>query len=71
MLSAKEKELYFFATVALFSILFVAFFMGLTPPTIFFLVSYVNPPSRLTPINYGYMAQIQALGIFSGSFLFG
>ena len=25
----------------------------------------------MTPINYGYMAQIQALGIFSGSFLFG
>ena len=35
--------------------------MGLTPPTIFYLISYVNPPSRMTPINYGYMVQIQAL----------
>ena len=49
----------------------VAFFMGLTPPTIFFLMSYIEPASRLTPINYGYMVQIQAIGIFAGSFLFG
>ena len=49
----------------------VSFFMGFTPPTIFYLISYVNPPSRMTPINYGYMVQIQALGIFAGSFLFG
>ena len=45
--------------------------MGLTPPTIFYLVSYINPPSRITPINYGYMVQFQAIGIFSGSFLYG
>ena len=57
--------------IKLFSILMVSFFMGLTPPTIFYLISYVNPPSRMTPINYGYMVQIQALGIFAGSFLFG
>ena len=54
-----------------FMIMCVAFFMGLTPPTIFYLVSYIEPPSRITPINYGYMAQIQAVGIFCGPFLFG
>ena len=57
--------------IKLFSIMCVAFFMGLTPPTIFYLVSYIAPPSRITPINYGYMAQIQAIGIFGGPFLFG
>ena len=57
--------------VRLISIMFVAFFMGLTPPTIFYLVSYIAPPSRMTPINYGLMAQIQAIGIFGGPFLFG
>ena len=34
--------------IKLFSILIVSFFMGLTPPTIFYLISYVNPPSRMT-----------------------
>ena len=58
-------------TLRLGSILLAAFFMGLTPPTIFYLVSYINPPSRITPINYGYMVQFQAIGIFSGSFLYG
>ena len=53
------------------AIIVVAFFMGLTPPTIFYLVSYISPPSRITPINYGYMVQIQAIGIFAGSFLYG
>ncbi len=53
------------------SIMVVAFFMGLTPPTIFYLVSYIEKPSRNTPINYGYMVQFQAIGIFAGSFLFG
>mgnify|MGYP001313303791 FL=1 len=48
-----------------------AFLMGLTPPTIFYLVSFVSPPSRITPINYGYMVQIQAIGIFAGSYLYG
>ncbi len=48
-----------------------AFIMGLTPPTIFYLVSFVSPPSRITPINYGYMVQIQAIGIFAGSYLYG
>ena len=57
--------------IRLVSIMFVAFFMGLTPPTIFYLVSYIAPPSRITSINYGYMAQIQAIGIFGGPFLFG
>lgn len=57
--------------IKLLAIMLVAFFMGLTPPTIFYLVSNITPPSRKTPINYGYMAQIQALGIFAGSFLFG
>ena len=54
-----------------FAIIVVAFFMGLTPPTIFFLMSYIEPASRTTPINYGYMVQIQAIGIFAGSFLYG
>ncbi len=53
------------------AIILVAFFMGLTPPTIFYLMSYIEPASWTTPINYGYMVQIQAIGIFSGSFLFG
>ena len=44
--------------------------MGLTPPTIFYLMSYIEPASRITPINYGYMVQIQAIGIFTGSFPF-
>ena len=57
--------------VKLVAIICVAFFMGLTPPSIFYLVSYIAPPSRITPINYGYMAQIQAIGIFAGPFLFG
>ena len=57
--------------VKLAAIIAVAFFMGLTPPSIFYLISFIAPPSRLTPINYGYMAQIQALGIFVGPFLFG
>ena len=57
--------------IKFFAIIIVAFFMGLTPPTIFFLMSYIEPASRLTPINYGYMVQIQAIGIFAGSFLFG
>ena len=57
--------------IKIISIFFVAFFMGLTPPTIFYLVSFINPPSRITPINYGYMVQVQAVGIFAGSFLFG
>ena len=45
--------------------------MGLTPPTIFFLMSYIEPASRLTPINYGYMVQIQAIGIFLVHSFFG
>ena len=53
------------------AIMIVAFFMGLTPPTIFFLMSHIEPISKTTPINYGYMVQIQAIGIFAGSFLFG
>ena len=57
--------------IKLLAIMLVAFFMGLTPPTIFYLVSYISPPSRITPINYGYMVQIQAIGIFTGSFLYG
>ena len=57
--------------VKLAAIIAVAFFMGLTPPSIFYLISFIAPPSRLTPINYGYMAQIQAIGIFVGPFLFG
>ena len=57
--------------VKLAAIIAVAFFMGLTPPSIFYLISFIAPPSRLTPINYGYMSQIQALGIFVGPFLFG
>ena len=57
--------------IKLLAIMVVAFFMGLTPPTIFYLVSYISPPSRITPMNYGYMVQIQAIGIFSGSFLYG
>ena len=64
----------FFEEVRIFkflTIMIVAFFMGLTPPTIFYLVSYISPPSRITPLNYGYMVQIQAIGIFSGSFLYG
>ena len=58
-------------TIKLLAIMIAAFFMGLTPPTIFYLVSYISPPSRITPINYGYMVQIQAIGIFTGSFLYG
>ena len=58
-------------TIKLLAIMVVAFFMGLTPPTIFYLVSYISPPSRITPINYGYMVQVQAIGIFAGSFLYG
>ncbi len=58
-------------TMKLLAIMVVAFFMGLTPPTIFYLVSYISPPSRITPLNYGYMVQIQAIGIFAGSFLYG
>ena len=58
-------------TIKVLVIMVVAFFMGLTPPTIFYLVSYISPPSRITPINYGYMVQIQAIGIFAGSFLYG
>ena len=58
-------------TIKLLAIMLVAFFMGLTPPTIFYLVSYISPPSRITPINYGYMVQIQAIGIFAGSYLYG
>ena len=57
--------------VKLAAIIAVAFFMGLTPPSIFYLISFIAPPSRLTPINYGYMAQIQAIGIFVGPFVFG
>ena len=57
--------------VKFLAIMLVAFFMGLTPPTIFYLMSYVEPASRRTPINYGYMVQVQAIGIFAGSFLFG
>ena len=57
--------------IKLLAIMVAAFFMGLTPPTIFYLVSYISPPSRITPINYGYMVQIQAIGIFAGSFLYG
>ena len=57
--------------IKLVAILVVAFFMGLTPPTIFYLVSFIAPPSKVTPINYGYMAQIQAIGIFAGPFLIG
>ena len=53
------------------AIMIVAFCMGLTPPTIFYLMSCIEPASRITPINYGYMVQIQAIGIFAGSFLFG
>ena len=57
--------------IKLLAIMLAAFLMGLTPPTIFYLVSFVSPPSRITPINYGYMVQIQAIGIFAGSYLYG
>ncbi len=57
--------------IKFFAIILVALFMGLTPPTIFYLMSYIEKPSWTTPINYGYMVQVQSIGIFAGSFLFG